>query len=327
MAADLNLTLPASDGTAGQVLMTNGVGNLYFGSTAGAGTVTSVDMTVPTGLTIGGNPITGAGTLALSLTSGYSIPLTASTTEGSTAYTWGNHASAGYDQVTTAGDGLTRTVNDFDCDIASGSVFGCLSTANWTTFNGKADTSSAMTGTFDGNNFAGGAIGAGELLYGASAGSITELTLGASSTVLTTNGTIPIWQDIVSFIKSTINAASMVLTGTWDFSGATVKQHLYPAFSYATSTAWTGTTTIYLAPSYQAETWNGVKCETDVGTLNVSFYDGTNRMNMLNASTTIGTFSLTTNNSFTSGESRRVDIGTPATAPTRISCSVDKTIN
>jgi hypothetical protein len=43
----------------------------------GAGTVTSVDMSVPTGLTIGGNPITGAGTLALSLTGGYIIPTTA----------------------------------------------------------------------------------------------------------------------------------------------------------------------------------------------------------------------------------------------------------
>lgn len=37
----------------------------------------------------------------------------------------------------TAGDGLTRTVDDIDCDTASGSVFGCLSSADWTTFNAK----------------------------------------------------------------------------------------------------------------------------------------------------------------------------------------------
>lgn len=37
----------------------------------------------------------------------------------------------------TFGDGLTRTVNDVDCDIASGSVFGCLASADWTTFNNK----------------------------------------------------------------------------------------------------------------------------------------------------------------------------------------------
>lgn len=41
----------------------------------GTGTVTSVDMTVPTGLSISGNPITTSGTLALSLASGYVIPL------------------------------------------------------------------------------------------------------------------------------------------------------------------------------------------------------------------------------------------------------------
>lgn len=46
------------------------------GGAGGSGTVTSVDMSVPTGLTIGGNPITGAGTLALTYTSGYSIPTT-----------------------------------------------------------------------------------------------------------------------------------------------------------------------------------------------------------------------------------------------------------
>jgi hypothetical protein len=50
------------------------------------GTVTSVDMTVPTGLTISGNPITSAGTLALALASGYSIPTTASQANWNTAY-------------------------------------------------------------------------------------------------------------------------------------------------------------------------------------------------------------------------------------------------
>ncbi len=50
-----------------------------------------------------------------------------------------------------------------------------------------------MTGTFDGNNFGGGAIGAGEILYGTGAGTIGELTLGASSTVLLSNGSAPLW--------------------------------------------------------------------------------------------------------------------------------------
>jgi hypothetical protein len=77
---------------------------------SGAGSVTSVDMSVPTGLTISGNPITTSGTLALSYLTGYSLPKTASTTEGSTAYTWGNHALAGY---LTALTGWSTTSTDY----------------------------------------------------------------------------------------------------------------------------------------------------------------------------------------------------------------------
>ena len=94
----------------------------------------------------------------------------------------------------TGGLGLTLTGDDMACDTASGSVFGCLASADWTTFNNKADLGSAMTGTFDGNNFAGGAIGAGDLLYGASAGSITELSIGTRGNILSvTTGGLPGW--------------------------------------------------------------------------------------------------------------------------------------
>jgi hypothetical protein len=43
-------------------------------------------MTVPTGLTVAGSPITGSGTFALSLQSGYSIPTTANQSNWTTAY-------------------------------------------------------------------------------------------------------------------------------------------------------------------------------------------------------------------------------------------------
>jgi predicted heme/steroid binding protein len=50
------------------------------------GTVTSVDMSVPSGFAIAGNPVTGAGTLALSFAAGYSLPTNASQTTWDTAY-------------------------------------------------------------------------------------------------------------------------------------------------------------------------------------------------------------------------------------------------
>ena len=55
--------------------------------TSNTGTVTSVGMTVPTGLTVSGSPITTSGTLAISLTAGYSIPTTASQANWDTSYT------------------------------------------------------------------------------------------------------------------------------------------------------------------------------------------------------------------------------------------------
>jgi len=57
------------------------------GTSSTTGTVTSVAMTVPTGLTVAGTPITASGTLAVTLTAGYSIPTTTSQTNWDTAYT------------------------------------------------------------------------------------------------------------------------------------------------------------------------------------------------------------------------------------------------
>lgn len=85
------------------------------GFTTNKGTVTSVAMSVPTGLSISGSPITASGTLALSYTSGYSIPTTAKQTNWDTAYGWGNHASAGYvkNSVDENITGIKNFINGF----------------------------------------------------------------------------------------------------------------------------------------------------------------------------------------------------------------------
>lgn len=61
---------PASGGGTTNFLRADGT----WAAPAGGGTVTSVGMSVPTGLSVSGSPITGAGTLAVTLTSGYVIP-------------------------------------------------------------------------------------------------------------------------------------------------------------------------------------------------------------------------------------------------------------
>ena len=121
--------------TFGQVLMGNAGGTYdvvatstlgIIGGGGGTGTVTSVDLSVPTGFTIADNPITTAGTLALGIDTGYQMLTDVASS------TWDAK-----DEVTTAGDGLTRTANDFDCDTANTSTFGCLTNTDWDTFNNK----------------------------------------------------------------------------------------------------------------------------------------------------------------------------------------------
>ena len=77
--ADGKLYYKKSDGTT--------IDFFSAASVASSGTVTSVALTVPTGLSVSGSPITGSGTLAISLASGYSIPTTTSQSNWDTAYT------------------------------------------------------------------------------------------------------------------------------------------------------------------------------------------------------------------------------------------------
>lgn len=98
------------------------------------------------------------------------------------------------------------------------------------------------------------------------------------------------------------------------------------SFTIGTTTAWTGTTTIPLGPAGIAQSWDTVKCFTDAGTLWLAFDDGTNITNYLQASTTVGSVTLSTNNTFTANEKRYVKVGNPASSPTYLSCTISKTI-
>jgi len=91
--------VPELVGQADKILSNDGTNLKWIvnsGGGGGSGTVTSVGLSAPTGLTVSGSPVTTSGTLALTFTAGYSIPTTSSQTNWDTAYGWGNHASAGY---------------------------------------------------------------------------------------------------------------------------------------------------------------------------------------------------------------------------------------
>lgn len=95
--------------------------------------------------------------------------------------------------------------------------------------------------------------------------------------------------------------------------------------STATTTAWTASTSapyINTVVMPFAGTIRTAKCTTDAGTLNVDIYHTTTHLVLLNASTTVGTFTWTTNNTVTAGEKLYMAAGTPASSPTLVSCTL-----
>lgn len=94
---------------------------------SGTGTVTSVDMSVPTGLQVSGNPIIAAGTLAVNFADGYSIPTNAKQNNWDAAY---NDKINSADVSGTTTKTLTLTQQD-----------GGTITASWTDINTNIVTS------------------------------------------------------------------------------------------------------------------------------------------------------------------------------------------
>jgi hypothetical protein len=91
----------------------------------GNGTVTSVGISVPTGLSVSNTPVTGSGTIAIALTAGYSIPTTASQNNWDTAFTdrlkW-DGGSVGLNTATartSLGLVINTDVQAYDADLAA----------------------------------------------------------------------------------------------------------------------------------------------------------------------------------------------------------------
>lgn len=145
--ARVNL-LPSYTSNANRVLTLNaGATDVEWKEVTGTGTVTSVGLSAPTGLTVSGSPVTTAGTLALAFTTGYSIPTTASQTNWDTAYGWGNHASAGYLLSTTAATTYVSLTGSYSnpswiTSIAGSKVSGDISGNAGTVTNGVYTTGS-----------------------------------------------------------------------------------------------------------------------------------------------------------------------------------------
>lgn len=148
--ARINL-LPSYTSNGSKVLALNSGATDVEWVTTGVGTVTSVDMTVPTGLAVSGNPVTSSGTLAVTFASGYSIPTTTKQGEWDTAYTDRLKWDGGSTGLTAATGrtslelGTIATQNANNVTITGGSVSGITDLAIADGGTGASTESGART--------------------------------------------------------------------------------------------------------------------------------------------------------------------------------------
>ena len=148
----------------------------------GTGSVTSVDMSVPTGFAISGNPITSSGTLALAFASGYSLPTDASQSNWNTAY---DNSITAFSYNTSTGV-LTLTQQD------AGTLTATVTLAPFTTTNLAEGTNLYFTTSRARQSLSAGT----GISYDNSTGVITnsapdQTVVLTAGTGITTSGTYP----------------------------------------------------------------------------------------------------------------------------------------
>lgn len=161
----------------GQVLTWNGTAWVNQDAQGGGGTgsVTSVGLTVPTGFTVAGSPVTSSGTLALRFASGYSLPTTAKQAHWDTAYGWGDHAQAGYLTQHQSLDGYaTQAWVQQQGYLTQHQSLAGYATQQWVRQQGYLTSHQSVDGTFWGHSWTNHGIVSGSLSAGSSGGSINQ---------------------------------------------------------------------------------------------------------------------------------------------------------
>jgi hypothetical protein len=131
-----------------------------LGGSINVGTVTSVDLTASTGISVSGGPITGSGSITVTNTAPDQTVVLTAGTGISTSGTYPNFTitntspssggtvtsvaaltigTTGTDLSSTVANGTTTPVITLQVPTASATNRGALSSADWTTFNGKAN--------------------------------------------------------------------------------------------------------------------------------------------------------------------------------------------
>lgn len=279
-----------------------------FPCPTGTGTVTSVGLSDSNStLTIGGSPVTSSGTLTATLNLAHANTWTALQTFGGASSTAFSVTSAWWVPQTSAvlvadsagkvGEASTQTCTNQFMRAMSAAYAATCATVQSEDIN-LGDTF-VWTGAHD-------------------FGSATDFEIP--------NGSAPTVNTTGEIALDTTNDQLKV----YGAGAVTVHdQRRFLTFSYATTTTMTGTTTLPLGTAPTGLTFKSAQCYTDAGTMNVQYKYGTGPTlvsSLFNASTTIGTVTFSGNNTPAAGNALKVDIGTPASTPTSISCTMTATV-
>jgi hypothetical protein len=181
--------------------------------TANTGTVTSVSASVPTGLSISGSPITSSGTLAITLTAGYSIPATSSQGNWDTAYT--NRITS----LTTTGSSGSATLVTNTLNIPAYTLSGLggqASSANLTSVAGLTYVSASFV-----KMTASGTFSLDTTAYTANVGTVTSvaaLTLGTTGTDLSSTVATGTVTPVITLNVPTASATNRGALSSTDWS-------------------------------------------------------------------------------------------------------------
>ena len=224
--------------------------HITFASTTALTLSGSLYTTALTGI-LQGKGATAVSAITDSSTAGQVLRVT-----GASAYAWGALDLDDADAFTgtlpvantqlTGGVGLTLTTDDMACDTASGSVFGCLASADWTIFNNKSNTPSKWaTSTLDSTVIYAAlgekaAVGTTTAFWGLTVASTTGPQIGL------TDGTAGNFAWTLRSINNILYIATSTATATSTKAALTLQSGIPSLLIGTTSSLTTATTTIFM---------------------------------------------------------------------------------
>lgn len=335
LSAALQISTSSSNGALAFWTGTSALGSVATGTLTE--TVTGLELSATRGL-VGGAAI-------LALTSGYGIPLTASTTE------WTNFYNTPSGRI-TAGTGLSWSGNTLNNPAYWSLMSGGLRTATSTDFAQAAyfvATSTTGTSTFAHNvNIGTSTVISRLAVQGLSSGSILQLlsNTGIKFMEMLNTGVTTLlgaWDwggatsiEIVNGSAPTVDATGEIAVDTtsdqYIYYGSATKRVLTPfdeksAFIASTTidkagvSFSVGTSTFEMANYSRAVTLDTFYCKTNTGTTTVRFGDGTNWTAVVVCGPGGGTGSSLSNNTFTAREDVQVQVGSAVGTPAKVTVS------